>query len=139
MAEVNITEQQSIHDFKWKHRLLITQIVSDIELKHLQDKIRHHNRDVNARKLLVIVHLKHKTYVLDAPATNAFSTELASEVLSKEVSKLLSKNQGKVLLIGLDGSIKSRFAADTFALEQALAEIDLMPMRRIEILEKFNG
>ena len=39
-------------------------------------------------------HQKYRTYVVSASATNTFSTKLASE--------LLSENQGKVLLIGLD-------------------------------------
>jgi hypothetical protein len=43
-----------------------------------------------------------------------------------------------VMLVGLDGGIKSRYVADTFTLEQAFNEIDLMPMRRLEIQGKFN-
>jgi hypothetical protein len=64
---------------------------------------------------------------------------LASEQLSKEVSTLLCENQGMVILVGLDGGIKNRYVADTFTLEQAFNEIDLMPMRSLEIQGKFNG
>ena len=131
MAEVNVSTQQSMHDFKWKHRLLITTVTSDTGLNQLQDEVRHHNRDINARKILVVVHLQNKTYVIDASAPDAFSKKLASDLLGKEVSTLLGENQGMVILVGLDGGIKSRYVADTFTLEQAFKEIDLMPMRRL--------
>jgi len=130
MAEVNVSTQHSMHDFKWKHRLLITTVTSDTELNQLQDEVRYHNRDINARKILMVVHLQNKTYVIDASAPDAFSKKLAADLLGKEVSTLLGENQGMVMLVGLDGGIKSRYVADTFTLEQAFKEIDLMPMRR---------
>jgi hypothetical protein len=139
MAKVNVSTQQSMHDFKWKHRLLITTVTSDTELNQLQDEVRYHHRDINARKILVVVHLQNKAYVIDASAPDAFSKKLAADLLSKEVSTLLCENQGMVMLVGLDGGIKSRYAADTFTLKQAFKEIDLMPMRRLEIQRKFNG
>ena len=139
IAEVHMSSQQSMHDFKWKHRLLITTVTSDTELNQLQDEVRYHNRDINALKILVVVNLKNKTYVIDASAPGTFSKKLASDHLSKAVSTLLSENQGMVMLVGLDGGIKSRYIADTFTLEQAFNEIDLMPMRRLEIQGKFNG
>jgi hypothetical protein len=139
MAEVKVSTQQSMHDFTWKHRLLVTTITSDTELNQLQKKIQYRNPDINVRKILVVVHLKNKTYVIDASAPDAFSKKLASEQLSKEVSTLLCENQGMVILVGLDGGIKNRYVADTFTLEQAFNEIDLMPMRSLEIQGKFNG
>jgi hypothetical protein len=132
-TNVNVSAQQSMYDFNWKHRLLVIQIASENVLQQLQEDIRYHTPDVKARKLLVLVQVNIKTYVIDASAPNTHSKILASEQLSKEVVTLLQKNQGKVLLVGLDGGIKSRYAADTFTLEQAFEEIDLMPMRRFEI------
>jgi hypothetical protein len=139
MAEMKVSTQQSMHNYKWKHRLLITTVTSDTELNQLQDEVRYHNRDISARKILVVVHLKNKTYVIDASAPDTSSKKLASDLLSKEAITLLSENQGMVMLLGLDGGIKSRYVADTFTLEQAFKEIDLMPMRRLEIQGKFNG
>jgi hypothetical protein len=139
IAEVHVYTQQSVHDFKWKHRLLIITVTSDIELNQLQDEVRYQSPDINARKLLVVVHLKNKTYVIDASAPDAFSKKLASDLLSKEVSTLLCENKGMVMLVGLDGGIKNRYVADTFTLEQAFKEIDLMPMQRLIIQGKFNG
>jgi hypothetical protein len=139
MAEVKVSTQQSMHDYKWKHRLLITTVTSDTELNQLQDEVQYHNRDINARKIIVVVHLQNKTYIIDASAPDTSSKKLASDLLSKEAITLLSENQGMVMLVGLDGGIKSRYVADTFTLEQAFNEIDLMPMRRLEIQGKFNG
>jgi hypothetical protein len=139
MAEVKVSTQQSMHDYKWKHRLLITTVTSDTELNQLQDEVQYHNRDINARKIIVVVHLQNKTYIIDASAPDTSSKKLASDLLSKEAITLLSENQGMVMLVGLDGGIKSRYVADTFTLEQAFKEIDLMPMRRLEIQGKFNG
>jgi hypothetical protein len=138
MAEVKVSTQQSMHDYKWKHRLLITTVTSDTELNQLQDEVQYHNRDINARKIIVVVHLQNKTYIIDASAPDTSSKKLASDLLSKEAITLLSENQGMVMLLGLDGGIKSRYVADTFTLEQAFNEIDLMPMRRLEIQGKFN-
>jgi hypothetical protein len=131
MAEVNVSTQQSMHDFKWKHRLLITTVTSESELNQIQDEVRYHHPDINARKILVVVHLQNKTYVIDVSTPDAFSKKLAADLLGKEVSTLLGENQGMVILVGLDGGIKSRYVADTFTLEQAFKEIDLMPMRRL--------
>jgi hypothetical protein len=139
MAEVKVSTQQSMHDYKWKHRLLITTVTSDTELNQLQDEVQYHNRDINARKIIVVDHLQNKTYIIDASAPDTSSKKLASDLLSKEAITLLSENQGMVMLVGLDGGIKSRYVADTFTLEQAFKEIDLMPMRRLEIQGKFNG
>ena len=139
IAEVHVSTQQSMHDFKWKHRLLITTVTSDTELNQLQDEVRYHSPDINARKVLVVVHLKNKTYVIDASAPDAFSKKLASDLLSKEVSKLLCENEDMVMLVGLDGGIKNRYVADTFTLKQAFNEIDLMPMQRLIIQGKFTG
>ena len=139
IAEVHVSTQQSMHDFKWKHRLLITTVTSDTELNQLQDEVRYHSPDINARKLLVVVHLKNKTYVIDASAPDAFSKKLASDLLSKEVSTLLCENKDMVMLVGLDGGIKNRYVADTFTLKQAFNEIDLMPMQRLIIQGKFTG
>jgi hypothetical protein len=139
MAEVKVSTQQSMHDYKWKHRLLITTVTSDTELNQLQDEVQYHNRDINARKIIVVVHLQNKTYIIDASAPDTSSKKLASDLLSKEAITLLSENQGMVMLLGLDGGIKSRYVADTFTLEQAFKEIDLMPMRRLEIQVKFKG
>jgi hypothetical protein len=139
MAEVNVSTQQSMHNYKWKHRLLITTVTSDTELNQLQDEVRHHNRDINARKIIVVVHLQNKTYIIDASAPDSSSKKLASDLLSKEAITLLCENQGMVMLVGLDGGIKSRYTADTFTLEQVFNEIDLMPIRRLEIQVKFKG
>jgi hypothetical protein len=138
IAEVKVSTQLSMHDYKWKHRLLITTVTSDTELNQLQDEVQYHNRDINARKIIVVVHLQNKTYIIDASAPDTSSKKLASDLLSKEAITLLSENQGMVMLLGLDGGIKSRYVADTFTLEQAFNEIDLMPMRRLEIQGKFN-
>jgi hypothetical protein len=87
----------------------------------------------------VVVHLQNKTYIIDASAPDTSSKKLASDLLSKEAITLLCENQGMVMLVGLDGGIKSRYTADTFTLEQVFNEIDLMPIRRLEIQVKFKG
>jgi hypothetical protein len=139
MAEMKVSTQQSMHNYKWKHRLLITTVTSDTELNQLQDEVQYHNRDINARKIIVVVHLQNKTYIIDASAPDTSSKKLASDLLSKEAITLLCENQGMVMLVGLDGGIKSRYTADTFTLEQVFNEIDLMPIRRLEIQVKFKG
>jgi hypothetical protein len=64
------------------------------------------------------------------------TTRIVSPQLSNEVLETINQNRNKVLLIGLDGSIKNSYPANTFNLEQVFNDIDLMPMRHREIDRK---
>jgi hypothetical protein len=121
-------QPQSLAEFKWQHRLLITQVDSEMELIKLQDKILHHSNDFNARKLLLLVHIKDQTFIL-----NTTTQQMASDSLHKEILITLKQNPNKSLLIGLDGGIKNHYPTKTFTAELAFDDIDLMPMRQAEI------
>jgi hypothetical protein len=122
-----VTQQDSLTDFKWRHRLIITHVDSEIKWSKLQDEAQHHSHKFNARKLMWLVVVKNKTWVF-----NISTFKTASPLLSAEVLTIVEQNLGKVLLIGLDGGIKNRYPIQTFSLEQIFNDIDLMPMRRIE-------
>jgi hypothetical protein len=126
-AATKVTPQDSLTDFKWRHRLIITHVDSEIKWSKLQDKAQHHSHKFSARKLMWLVVVKNKTWVF-----NISTFKTASPLLSAEVLTIVEQNLGKVLLIGLDGGIKNRYPIQTFSLEQIFNEIDLMPMRRIE-------
>ena len=123
-----VMSQDSLTDFKWQHRLLITQVDTKSELSKLRDEIQYHSSDFDARKLLMLIRIKDKTWILDASTAQTVSPQLSDQVL-----ETINQNLDKVLLIGLDGGIKNRYLANTFSLEQVFNEIDLMPMRRWEI------
>jgi hypothetical protein len=99
-----------------------------MELITLQDKILHHSNDFNARKLLLLVHIKDQTFIL-----NTTTQKMASGSLHKEILITLKQNPNKSLLIGLDGRIKNHYPTKTFTAELAFDDIDLMPMRQAEI------
>jgi hypothetical protein len=121
-------QPQFLAEFKWQHRLLITQVDSEMELITLQDKILHHSNNFNARKLLLLVHIKDQTFIL-----NTTTQQMASGSLHKEILITLKQNPNKSLLIGLDGGIKNHYSTKTFTAESAFDDIDLMPMRQAEI------
>lgn len=128
IATTKVMSQDSLTDFKWQHRLLITQVDTKSELSKLRDEIQYHSSDFDARKLLMLIRIKDKTWILDASTAQTVSPQLSDQVL-----ETINQNLDKVLLIGLDGGIKNRYLANTFSLEQVFNEIDLMPMRRWEI------
>jgi hypothetical protein len=133
-ATTEVMYQGSLTEFKWQNRLIIIQVNSKKELSQLQDEIYYHSSDFNACKLLMLISMNDKTWILDATTAQTVSPQLNHQVL-----KTINQNLEKVLLIGLDGGIKNRYTAKTFSLEQVFNDIDLMPMRRLEIQRKFNG
>lgn len=126
-------QQQSLSDFYWQNRLLITHIESDSSLQRWHKNIQQHISDIEARKLLILIHRNHKTFILNTMSTSSQPTELTSKTLNNEVSDLLANHSEKVLLVGLDGGLRNRYDTKTFTLEKALTEIDLMPMRQWEV------
>jgi hypothetical protein len=127
-ATTKLMSQNTFIDFKWQHRLLITQVNSESELSKLHGEIQYHSSDFYARKLLMLIHIKDKTWIIDASTARTVSPQLNNEVL-----ETINKNLDNVVFIGLDGGIKNRYPANAFSLEQVFNEIDLMPMRRREI------
>ncbi len=125
-AATRVKPQDSLTDFKWRHRLIIAHVDSEIKLSKLQDEAQHHSHKFNARKLMWLVRVKNKTWVFNISTFKTASPQLNAEVLTTT-----EQNHGKVLLIGLDGGIKNRYPTQTFSLEQIFNEIDLMPMRRV--------
>ena len=121
-------QAQSLAEFKWQHRLLIAQVDSEMELTKLRNKILHHSIDLRVRKLLLLVHFKNQTLIL-----NATTQQTASDSINKETLKILQQNSNKALLIGLDGGIKKHYPIKKFTVELAFDDIDLMPMRQAEI------
>ena len=128
IATTKFISQNFLSDFKWQHRLLIIQVDSESKLSTLRDEIQYYSSDFDARKLLMLIRIKNKVWILDASTTQTVSPQLSEQVL-----ETINQNLDKVLLIGLDGGIKNRYLANTFSLEQVFNEIDLMPMRRWEI------
>ena len=128
IATTKVMYQGSLTDFKWQNRVIIIQINSKKELSQLQDEIHYHSSDFNARKLLMLISINDKTWILDATTAQTVSPQLNHQVL-----KTINQNLDNVLLIGLDGGIKNRYTAKTFSLEQVFNDIDLMPMRSREI------
>jgi hypothetical protein len=128
IAKTKVMHLTSLTEFKWQNRLLIIQVNSKKELSQLQDEIYYHSSDFNDRKLLMLISINDKTWILDATTAQTVSPQLNHQVL-----KIINQNLDKVLLIGLDGGIKNRYTAKTFSLEQVFNDIDLMPMRSREI------
>lgn len=133
MANSNLPQYQTMYDLTWKHRVLVTQVTTETELKELQNDIGYYYEDTQVRKIILLVQFKNNTYTLVPAAPNTFTQQQTSVSLSKEVAKMLSENHRKTLLIGLDGGIKSDYATKSFRLQQAFQDIDLMPMRRFEL------
>jgi hypothetical protein len=131
IATIKVISQDSLADFKWRHRLLITQVDTENELRQLREQIYYHSSDFSNRKLSMLVRIKDKTWIV-----NISTIQIASPLLSAEVLNIISQNLNKVLLIGLDGSIKHRYPTPTFSLQQVFNHIDLMPMRRGELVTK---
>ena len=134
IATIKVISQDPLADFKWQHRLLITQLDTENELHQLREQIHYHSSDISTRKLLMLVRIKDKTWIVDA-----LTIQSVSPLLSLEVLNIINQNLNKVLLIGLDGGIKHRYPTQTFNLQQVFNHIDLMPMRRGETDRKVSN
>jgi hypothetical protein len=122
-----VISQNYLTDFKWQHRLLITQVDSERKLSQLRDEIQSYSIDFGARKLLALIRIEDNTWIINVSTAQTVSPSLSSEIL-----EIISQNPDTILLIGLDGGIKYRYSTEAFSLKQVFNQIDLMPMRRAE-------
>ncbi|GLS90344.1 hypothetical protein GCM10007916_14110 [Psychromonas marina] len=112
---------EEFNSLKWENRIILVNTVNN---KDSIIKIFEQNEDdINERDIVWFV-IQHDTL-----ATN-FNGNLADNFLSNAVKKYKS-SQGKVMLIGKDGDIKS--SRESLYLEAIFLEIDAMPMRQIEM------
>ena len=118
---------QEISSHKWKNRVLIV-LANDLEnpiLKKQVEELKKHTAGLIERKLIVYISTPQKF----KQGLDSENWEISNEIYS-EFKDL--KSGFEIILVGLDGGIKSRNENFTPA-QNIFALIDGMPMRRQEI------
>ncbi|MEH6452864.1 MAG: DUF4174 domain-containing protein [Psychromonas sp.] len=106
---------------KWENRIILvnaTQNKDNVVTLFEQNKV-----EINDRDIIWFV-------IKNGRVTTNFTGNLTKGFLPDTREKYMS-GQGKVILIGKDGGIKSR--RDSLDLNSIFLEIDAMPMRQLEM------
>jgi len=122
---------QDLSDHRWKNRLIVIVTENTDSQTYLAQmkEFEGNETGLNERKLLVF----SATPLGYALGTKRYSKWQASNDLYKQFKR--KDRAFEVILIGLDGSIKTR-KTGLLKIEELLAIIDGMPMRRQEIKNK---
>lgn len=123
---------QALNEYQWKNRLVVVFSESS-DSEELQQQLELFKTDLKAfkeRKLKLISSIPGKHRVL-LPDTSAWQN---SELFNKKKS---NENHFEVILIGLDGGVKSR-ANKPVSPEEFFRLIDSMPMRQAEMRRNKN-
>lgn len=121
---------------KWENRIILVNTINnkDSILNNNKDSIlkrfEQHTAEINERDIVWFV-MRNGTV-----ATN-FNGDIADDFVTNTNQKYKVKytiNQEKVILIGKDGAIKS--SRKNLELAEIFSEIDMMPMRKIEMLSQ---
>ncbi len=112
---------------QWRDRLLILAAddPADAALREKLEAVRQKQAGIDDRRLVVFQLSAHSGSV-DGRSLSASDLSRLRELLR------IAPGQREMILIGLDGGIKRRSDLGT-DLEEIFAEIDRMPMRRIEL------
>ncbi len=121
---------QEISSHKWENRVLIvlTEDSGNPLLKKQIEELEKHTAGLSERKLIVYISTPQKF----KKGLDSESWETSSEIYSQFKN---SKSDIEIILVGLDGGVKSRNGDFTPA-QNIFALIDGMPMRRQEIRKK---
>nr|WP_284731265.1 DUF4174 domain-containing protein [Glaciecola sp. XM2] len=121
---MGLVKATSLDSFKWQYRLLIIDVSMHTDRSALESLLNAHVKDIEDRKLRVIL------YTQDAIVEAFTNTPL---LLEREVVENMLANKYSIL-VGLDGGIKSFYepSANTIDINQVFADIDGMPMRKLE-------
>ncbi|WP_179343538.1 DUF4174 domain-containing protein [Winogradskyella ursingii] len=124
---MDITAQQ-LEKHRWKNRLVLI-ITDNVESKLLKDQIKelkNNNRGLEDRKLVTYIILPKK-YKIEIQGDSSWIES------SNLFERYNSENETfKVILIGLDGSIKLE-QNNILAAKKLFSTIDAMPMRQSEL------
>jgi DNA repair exonuclease SbcCD nuclease subunit len=106
---------------EWKNRVIVVNETKneDVYLKLLKEQVA----EIDDRDIIWFIIKGHL-------ALTNYSGRLSPEFVSN-MRERLGPVQGKVILIGKDGGIKSQ--SDYLNLEAIFSEIDAMPMRQLEM------
>ena len=117
-----LTVLNDLTSLEWKHRIIVVnETQNEAKVLALLEK---HTAGIDDRDIVWFI-VKE-----DAVLTN-YKGQLSEEFLS-ETRQRYGVRQGRVILIGKDGGIKSRL--DHLDIETIFSEIDAMPMRQQEML-----
>jgi hypothetical protein len=116
-----LTMLTDLVSLQWKNRIIVVNETQNEE--KVLALVEKHTAEINDRDIVWFIIKEDRTL------TN-YSGELSKDLFSSTRERY-GAGQGKVILIGKDGGIKSRF--DRVDLEAIFAEIDAMPMRQYEM------
>ena len=110
-----------LDSLEWKNRIIVVNETKneDDSLQLLKEQVA----EIDDRDIIWFI-------IKDNLALTNYSGRLSREFVSN-MRERLSPVQGKVILIGKDGGIKSQ--SDYLNLEAIFSEIDAMPMRQLEM------
>lgn len=116
-----LTMLTDLSSLQWKNRIIVVNDVQNVE--NVLALLENNTAEINDRDIVWFIIKEDRTF------TN-YSGKLSEDLLSNTRERY-RVGQGKIILIGKDGGIKSRL--DRVDLEAIFSEIDAMPMRQNEM------
>lgn len=106
---------------KWKNRIIVVNTVNNKD--SILKRFEQHLAEINERDIVWFI-------MQNGTVDTNFNGDIADDFVSNTTQKYKIE-QGKVILLGKDGAIKS--IRGSINLEAIFSEIDMMPMRKIEM------
>lgn len=106
---------------KWKNRIIVVNTVNNKD--SILKRFEQHVVEINERDIVWFI-------MQNGTVDTNFNGDIADDFVSNTTQKYKIE-QGKVILFGKDGAIKS--IRGSINLEVIFSEIDMMPMRKIEM------
>ena len=106
---------------KWKNRIIVVNTVNN--KYSILKRFEQHLAEINERDIVWFI-------MQNGTVDTNFNGDIADDFVSNTTQKYKIE-QGKVILLGKDGAIKS--IRGSINLEAIFSEIDMMPMRKIEM------
>lgn len=106
---------------KWKNRIIVVNTVNNKD--SILKRFEQHAAEINERDIVWFI-------MQNGTVDTNFNGDIADDFVSNTTQKYKIE-QGKVILLGKDGAIKS--IRGSINLEAIFSEIDMMPMRKIEM------
>lgn len=130
-----IAMAETLTDYQWKNRLIVAFVQVDSEhARAFKQKVDALECQLDDRDLLVFIISDKQAHGVNKPAVS-----LDQQSVTRLISRRYEPDEPfEMLLIGKDGGIKAR-SGNTRQLQDFLALIDTMPMRRAESKERASG
>ena len=124
---ISMEKVNHINDLKWNYRVLVIKSADGIVLLNKMDLFK---EELEERDFIVIYIEGKSSFLKNRKMSDYFTRSVIKKIKSSEYSNYL-------FLIGKDGELKNSYSSD-IEIERILSDVDKMPMRKFEILNKIK-